>query len=145
MISFLIISNVTLRLKYHYKKEITACAYYWITARKFSRLWRGQGYNEKTKKVWPREKLLFRYGLIYSNHHTFDCHIFHGVSKIKIREVVICLNCIIGLSSTAENNSLCNHIKRWWQIAFENWIQKGNGHEGFTINDIGHMHLSSLI
>ena len=102
------------------------------------------GIERENKKDLTSRETVSRYYFIYSNHHTFDCHIFHGVSKIKIREVVICLNCIIGLSSTAENNSLCNHIK-WWQIVLKIKSRKGIGKEGLTCNDIGHMHSKYLI
>ena len=99
---------------------------------------------EKEKIFWPREKLLPRYAIRFITIITHLIVIF--VSRcFRVRKKTLSmscdgcdlLNCIIGLSLTTKNNSLCNHIM-WWQIVFENW-NRSVIDEGSTINDTGHL------
>ena len=80
---------------------------------------------------------------LFQSSHIWLSYFFHGILEIRKKILSMScdgcdlLDCIIGLSSTTKNNSLCNHIM-WWQIVFENW-NRSVIDEGSTINDTGHL------
>ena len=73
--------------------------------------------RENKKGLTSRETAIPLWFDLFQSSHIWLSYLSRCFRN-RIWEVVICLNCIIGLSSTTENNSLCNHIK-WWQIVLK--------------------------